>query len=77
MQPGAFPPWPQAAAARPRCRGLRACSQFPHAPDRLRPPGCVRAPFRGGPTLRSESVRACGRGHYLKRGDAPRTPGPA
>ena len=68
LQPGAFPPWPQAAAARPRCRGLRACVQFPHAPVRLRPPGCERAPFGAAPRSALESVRACGRGGLFEAG---------
>jgi len=54
LQPGAFPLWPQASPSATPLRGADGpCSQFPHAPDRLRPPGCVRAPIRGGPTLRS------------------------
>ena len=45
LQPGAFPPWPQAAPATPRCAGFGLAANYPTRVLRLGPPGCERARF--------------------------------
>jgi len=57
----------------PAIAGCRACSQFPHTPDRLRPPGCVRAPFGAAPRCAQEIGARLRRAFSFPRA-SPRTP---